>query len=333
MTTSPIPTATTYPRHISSIPYSDPPSRLQTLDIRFPHSEEPSNENAIWLVYIHGGAWRDPTQDSRCIEPTLKHLLNSHAEIFDNVAGIASLNYRISPYAKHATDPSADGDTERSARHPQHVRDVAAGIQYLQKNYGMKRWLGVGHSCGATLLLQLVSGIGLPSSPSPGPEALILLEGIYNIPLLLRNHLPPACPENISAIYKEFISGAFGDDEKTYHAASPVAGKYNKEQWPEGKLMVICHSHEDELVERAQRDVMCVALDREGWSIVMEVGDEEDEVRAEGQRVLNVRDLKGGHDWIWEDGTQIATLIAEVVRRLTYTSNSESCDIIALACH
>jgi kynurenine formamidase len=187
----------------------------------------------------------------------------------------------------------------------------------LQNEYGVKRWIGIGHSCGATLLLQLVSGIGLSCPASPGPEALILLEGIYSFPLLLRNHLPPACPEDISAIYKEIIAGAFGQDEKMYQAASPVTGRYGKETWSEGKLLVICHSYEDELVERAQRDVMCVALDREGWSIVMEVGDEEDEVRAEGRRVLNVRDLKGGHDWIWEDGAQIATLIAEVVGRLT----------------
>jgi kynurenine formamidase len=309
------PTTTTYPRHIPSIPYSDLPGRLQTLDIWFPHPAEiPTTSDALWLIYIHGGAWRDPTQDSRCVEPTLKHL---HAKTLDSVAGIASLNYRLSPYANHTTNPSSDDDTERCATHPQHVRDVAAGIQHLQREYGVKRWIGVGHSCGATLLLQLVSGIGLASPPSPGPEALILLEGIYNFPLLLRNHLPPACPENISAIYKEFIAGAFGEDEKMYQAASPIAGRYNKEIWPEGKLLVICHSYEDELVERAQRDVMCVALDREGWSIVMEVGDEEDEVRAEGRRVLNVRDLKGGHDWIWEDGEQIAKLIAEVVERLT----------------
>jgi hypothetical protein len=181
----------------------------------------------------------------------------------------------------------------------------------------MKRWLGVGHSCGATLLAQLVAGIGVEdANKTIGPEALILLEGIYNLPLLLQNHLPPTCPENISKIYASFVAGAFGDNKAVYHSVSPVAGKYNKSQWPEGRLLVICHSYEDELVERAQRDVMCVALDREGWSIVMEVGDEEDEVRAEGRRVLNVRDVKGGHDWIWEDGAQIAKLVDEVVERL-----------------
>ncbi|KAF1828762.1 alpha/beta-hydrolase [Decorospora gaudefroyi] len=305
--------STTYPRYIPSVPYSDPPSRLQTLDIWLPRSTNSSD--SVWIVYVHGGAWRDPTQDAtRCIEPTLNHVLNSYTALLDNIGGIASLNYRLSPHTSHATDPSTPHDSERTAQHPQHIRDVARGLQYLQREYGMRRWIGVGHSCGATLLLQLVAGIGLDSSG--GPEALILLEGIYSFPLLLRNHAPPACPEHISKIYNDFIAGAFGTDGSVYTAASPVAGKYDAEQWPEGRLMVICHSYEDELVERAQRDFMCVVLDRQGWSIVMEVGDEEDEVRAEGRRVLNVRDLKGGHDWIWEDGQQIAKLVAEVVERL-----------------
>jgi kynurenine formamidase len=168
------------------------------------------------------------------------------------------------------------------------------------------------------MLCQLVSGIGLTPdlAPAPAPEALILVSGLYNLPLMIRNHLPPATPEYISEIYRDFVTRAFGEEQEVWAAVSPVKGKYDEGQWPEGKLVLLCHSYEDELVERAQRDVMCVALDREGWNIVMEVGDDEDEVRAEGRRVVNVRDLKGGHDWIWEDGKQIAILAAEAVERL-----------------
>jgi hypothetical protein len=155
-----------------------------------------------------------------------------------------------------------------------------------------------------------------PSGGDGGPEGLVLLCGIYNIPLLLRNHDPPACPENISKIYYEFIAGAFGGDKEAYRDVSPVAGKYGRETWRNGKLVVLAHSYQDELIERQQRDVMCVALDREGWGIVMEEGDGEAEV-GEGSRVLEVRDLKGGHDWIWEDGEQVALLLADVVGRLT----------------
>ncbi|KAL6708495.1 hypothetical protein ACN47E_002758 [Coniothyrium glycines] len=308
--------ATTFPKHVHSIPYSDPPSRLRTLDVYLPQDPSSTPPNSPWLIYIHGGAWRDPLQDSRCVEPTLTHLLTTHSTTVSRLGGIASLNYRLSAHPTHPTSPSTPTDTERNATHPQHVRDIAAGIAYLQQHYGVTRWIGAGHSCGATMLLQLVAGLGLARAVSPGPDALLLLEGIYNFPLLLKNHQPPSCPEHVSRIYADFIAGAFGSDPAAYLAVSPVAGRYGREVWPEGRLVVVCHSYEDELVERGQRDVLCVALDREGWSIVMEEGDEEDEVRAEGSRVLNVRDLKGGHDWIWEDGVQIAKLIAEIVQRV-----------------
>ncbi|EUC47456.1 hypothetical protein COCMIDRAFT_90070 [Bipolaris oryzae ATCC 44560] len=311
--------------HLGSLPYTTPASRLRTLDIWLPTATPaaPSPSPSLWLIYLHGGAWHDPLQDSTCIHPLLSHLTTSHASsTLPSLAGIASLNYRLSPYPAHPTHPSSPSDPDRSVQHPTHIRDVAAALRFLAQNHGLKRWIGVGHSCGATMLAQLVSGIGAEpdaAEPLAGPEALVLLEGIYNIPLLLRNHAPPACPEDISTIYRSFVSDAFGAEatEKDLLQVSPVSGKYNVEQWPQGRLLLICHSYEDELVERAQRDVMCVALDRQGWSIVMEAGDEEDEVRAEGRRVLNVRDLKGGHDEIWEDGKQIATLVAEVVQRLT----------------
>ncbi|KAL1604674.1 hypothetical protein SLS59_003869 [Nothophoma quercina] len=311
---------TQYPKRIPSIAYADSTNPLQTLDIWLPRPLEQSDPNATtWIVYVHGGAWRDPAQDSRCIEPTLSHLLKSYNHVIGKVAGIASLNYRLSPYPSHPTSPSTPSDPSRNATHPDHVRDIAAALTFLRKEYELKRWVGAGHSCGATLLLQYTSSIGLtPSSKEDsegGPEGLVLLCGIYHIPLLLQNHNPPTCPENISKIYYDFIAGAFGLDQSKYRDASPVAGSYGTEQWKDGKLMVLAHSYEDELIERQQRDVMCVKLDREGWGIVMEDGDGEADIET-SSRVLEVRDLKGGHDWIWEDGEQVAKLLADVVGRL-----------------
>jgi kynurenine formamidase len=168
------------------------------------------------------------------------------------------------------------------------------------------------------MLMQYVAGmdIDLPhhltdKRDTPGPEALILSAGIYNIPLFLRNHSSPA---DIASIYASIISGAFGAESGVYQGVSPVAGKYNRGTWKEGKLIILAHSYDDELVERAQRDVMCVALDRQGWSIVME--DDDEEGRGDGKRVLEVRDIQGTHDFVWEDGVECAKLIAEVVARL-----------------
>jgi kynurenine formamidase len=299
---------------------SPPPTSLLT-----PHS------------YVHGGAWRDPTQSSTCIEPTLKHLLSpAHAATLPHIAGVASLNYTLSPYPSHATQPSSPADASRNATHPQHIRDVARAVRFLQRTYNVRRWIASGHSCGATLLLQLAAGIGLEddddsntaqqqqqpqhgTSTGGGPEALVLTAGIYNVPLLLANHAPPACPADIAAIYADIVAGAFGADKAAYRAVSPVAGKYGPAAWPNGRLVVLAHSYEDELVERAQRDVMCVALDREGWAIVMEEGDDEGVLGSSGgsgRRVLEVRDLKGSHDFVWEDGEQVARLLGDAILRL-----------------
>jgi kynurenine formamidase len=148
-----------------------------------------------------------------------------------------------------------------------------------------------------------------------GPDALVLSAGIYNVPLFLRNHSAPTCPDEIEAIYTSIVHGAFGPDGSVYQGVSPVAGRYGKETWANGKVVVLAHSYDDELVERTQRDVMCVALDREGWGIVMEDGDEEADVRT-GARVLEVRDIEGRHDFGWRDGVQSAKILAELVDRL-----------------
>jgi kynurenine formamidase len=333
---------TAYPRSISSVPYTDAPNQLQTLDVWLPRPLEQSDPaHSIWIMqvpalsplqrpllttpsYVHGGAWRDPTQSSTGIEPTLTHLASpAHAAPLAHIAGIASLNYTLSPYPSHATHPSDPADPGRNATHPQHIRDVARAVRFLQHEYGVRRWIAAGHSCGATLLLQLAAGIGLddvnanadPPRPATGPEALVLTAGIYNVPLLLANHAPPACPAEIAAIYADIVAGAFGADSAAYRAVSPVAGKYGPAAWPEGRLVVLAHSYEDELVERAQRDVMCVVLDREGWAIVMEEGDDEGVLGKRG-RVLEVRDLKGAHDFVWRDGEQLARLLGDAVLRL-----------------
>lgn len=325
--------STTAPlQHLPSIPYSDPPSRLRTLDIWLPRTaiqEPPSSSSPSpplpWLIYLHGGAWRDPLETATtALTPTLHHLHASHPTTLPHLAGIASLNYRLSPYPSHPTHPSHPADPDRSVTHPQHLRDVACALRYLAREHGVTRWIGVGHSCGATMLLQFVAGMGREEeeeaesyTPTPGPEALLLLAGIYSVPVLLRNHAVPVCSEDVARVYEAIVVGAFGAEAAVYAGVSPVAGRYGREVWGEGRLVVMGHSYEDELVERAQRDVMCVALDREGWSIVMEEGDEEDEVRVAGRRVLNVRDLKGSHDFVWQDGRQIAQLIAEIVQRLS----------------
>ncbi|KAF2189438.1 alpha/beta-hydrolase [Zopfia rhizophila CBS 207.26] len=347
-----------YPHHIPSIPYTDPSTKLQTLDLWFPRPlSESSPQNTIWIVYAHGGAWRDPTQTSTCILPTLKNLFgtSSPSKALDRIAGIASLNYRLSPYPSHPTDPSKPDDPDRNVKHPDHVQDVARAMNWLGKEYGVGRdstkyeWVGIGHSCGATLLLQLLSSIGLdrtqslqaqklvggdiPTSsqtPQPdthpnsksevvslevkGPKALVLLEGVYDIPLFLQNHSIEKVGEETSQVYRDIIVGAFGQEkesefgnESVWEDVSPSQSWYGEEVWREGSSVLLCHSDEDELVEGGQVESMVGCLRECGWR---------EETDWNEARVVEVRKLKGKHDWIWEDGTQIKGLIEELVEQL-----------------
>lgn len=299
-----------YPREPSipglthtSTPYTPHPTRLQTLDIWLPTTLAPHGH---WLIYLHGGAWRDPTQDSLCAVPTLRALVTRHASLFTQgrIAGIASLNYRLSPYAMHPTDPSAPGDADRNVVHPAHVEDVRDALAYLVREYSVERWIGVGHSCGATLLLQLSLVCKEEKGVRLGARGLVLLAGIYDVPVFLEEHAPPKCPANIAAIYKDIVVGAFGEDERVWEEMSPV-GVGKRELW--GRRVVLGYSAEDELVEAKQREVMLGRYVDEGW---VRDGD------GKTEKVVEVRDLKMGHDEVWEDGVQIADLIAEMVAKM-----------------
>ncbi|KAF2003321.1 hypothetical protein P154DRAFT_520275 [Amniculicola lignicola CBS 123094] len=314
------------------IPYTDPPTRLQTLDLFLPRPIEQSDpEHTVWIIYVHGGAWRDPEQTSRTVEPTLNHLND-----LSKIAGIASINYRFSPYINHPTSPSDPSDPDRNVTHPAHIQDVHAALLHLQDTYGVGHtasgspgypWIGVGHSCGATLLCQLASHIGLSDSPQKeakvaGPAALALFAGIYDIPLFYANHKDGAW----GSVYPEIVQGAFGPDTQTavkppyepWVPPSPISGKYERTEWPEGKLVVMVHSDEDELVEWGQVFGFQEKLVREEWKDSSNVewekigGDE----GGDKQRGLVVRKARGAHDWVWEDGRQIAVIIGKVVAGL-----------------
>lgn len=219
-------------------------------------------------------------------------------------------------------------------RHPSHIKDVESARKWLYTKYGIgstRKWIGVGHSCGATLLLQLVASIGLANDvdgdetdvgaegTGSGPSALILLEGIYDLPLFLKNHEPPHCSPEIATIYRDIVQGAFGPDEVTqdsrearsaWQVASPTHGTYTSSSCPSLRLISLCHAPTDELVEVEQRTVMVERLKREGWL------PGEQMITDEKKRIFEVRDLEGTHDGIWEDGQQIADLMIEMAGRM-----------------
>lgn len=233
------------------------------------------------------------------------------------------MNYRLSPHPAHPTD-----DPAHAAKHPQHIHDVLEALAWLRGAYGVgasRRWVAVGHSCGATLALQLCMDRAWTAAGHPldaeaaaaaaaaaaaegeraaaPPVAVVGLEGLYDLPLLARNH-------EGEPVYGEILRGAFGGDEGVWRAASPVSGRFES-SWPRGRVVVLGQSVEDELVEWEQVEVMAGLLRGQGWM-------EREEGEGEGRpaKELVVMGLKGSHDGIWEEGAQLARAIEVAVAGL-----------------
>ena len=251
--------------------------------------------------YIHGGAWRDPEIDS-------SQLNRAHAILKDplipNIIGFASINYRLSPYPDHPRDPSSPDDPSRNAKHPNHIHDVLAALRWLQKEYGFgERYLLAGHSCGATLAFQVAMIRQEESVLAPAftkPLAILGVEGIYDLVALRDNHKD-------EPVYQQIVENVFGTDEAWWAACSPVSGDYNK-HWPNGKLTVIAHSLEDELVEKDQMHRMKEALNSQRSSAMGG--------SAAQNRLDTVQILTGKHDEIWKEATELAKSIANAIERL-----------------
>ncbi|KAL4766136.1 arylformamidase [Aspergillus foveolatus] len=300
---------------LETFPYGD--HDLQTVTVAKPyparaplHAENTDNESGYWVILIHGGAWRDPTQTSTSyLAPTLSILSSSESKSpnsqSQHIRGLASISYRLSPHPSHPQDASTTMESHlRNAKHPEHINDTQLALSFLQRKYRFgKRYILVGHSCGATLAFQAVmaslsaQGREDPVNGYIAPLAILGMAGIYNLRLLRDSH------RDISA-YQEFIEGAFGKDEKVWDAASPgvVRGVDGVEGWKEGRLVVLAHSKEDELCDMEQSERMREFL--EVWK-----GNDQ-------KRLVQFLDIKGRHDEAWEKGEELARGILFTIENL-----------------
>ena len=266
-----------------NIAYSDA-SVLNTVDVYLPKNENArSVAERYWIVFVHGGGWRDPRNTSRDIVPALQFLSPED----HSIAGIASLNYRLSEHDQFPSDPDTPDRKARSATHPTHIEDVLAAIAWLQDRYKFGgKYLLAGHSVGSTLALQSVMGVWKPGGVDGRsfvlPSAVVGFCGVYDLPLLLKTH-------SDVPTYKRFLEAAFGTDQAQWKAASPVTGKF-RDTWPDGKVAIIVHSIDDERIDFVQAETMSDSLWRE---------------KKEGRRDVVVS-ITGKHDGVWEQGEEIA---------------------------
>ncbi len=251
--------------------------------------------------FLHGGAWHDPDITSAFATSAVAKLHQS--PLFNTIAGIASLNYRLSAHLNHPSSPSLPNDHARSAKHPEHLTDVVAGIAFLQRRFNFaERYVIVGHSCGATLAFQTI----INSTPARNrtisanacdqlyaPKAIVGTAGLYDLVLLRdMDPAPPMC--------QEFLASAFGHNEEVWRAASPVSVDY-KRLWEAGRVAVLTVCQEDQYVSVAQQCVMVKALER--WA-------------NQGGRNLKMMTVNGCHDDIWRKGDGLVAGIEEAMSLL-----------------
>jgi dienelactone hydrolase len=149
------------------------------------------------LAYVHGGSWKGGDKTN----------IAAKLQLADELGAVfVSINYRLSPKAKH----------------PDHVKDIAAALVWIKANakrFGgdSSRFAIMGHSAGG----HLVSLVG--THPRYLREAGMLREHLSCIvnldgPTDLRDNLSDPQSENNVAAIKD----AFGEDPAVLSDASPI---------------------------------------------------------------------------------------------------------------
>lgn len=282
-----------------------------------------------WVIFIHGGAWRDPTIGAAAFVPTCKQLLTSPllTHVAVNIEGYASLDYRLSVHPDYPQDASSlDTFLMREARHPDHVIGIITGISVLQRKYDFgSRYILVGHSCGATMALQSVMRLNEVENRALSwtpPQAILGAHGIYDIPALIRTF--SEIPE-----YRDSVVGAFGEDERVWETVSPAHGDWlsSPNAWgADGKtLLVIAHSSKDELVDWHQSELMAQKV-QSVWK-EHELQAPQNERDTQNVKCLESKvpdrsgnfalaELQTAHHEVWETGWELGRTIALVLNGL-----------------
>lgn len=306
--------------HKHKVPYTSNANSLQNIDIWIPAAgkavqEAPKDsdlpvQEGLWVIYIHGGAWRDPLVTSSSFAPTVKELASTHPSFFSKVAGIASINYSLSPHPHHPSDPAPPKDPNqpldpsRQAKHPDHIVDILTGLSYLQSKAGFgSNYVLLGHSCGATLALQVAMshskwGPKATALGVPKPKAIIGLNGLYDMPKLIRE--PGEKHAGLKSVYEAFTRLAFGDDEKVWQTISPISVGDWKAEWEDASKVVLVQSKEDSLVPYWQLEDM------------------QKKLLGSKAEAVEIRELEasGDHNELWQRGDRLAEIVVEVAKSL-----------------
>ncbi|KAK5940591.1 Kynurenine formamidase [Knufia obscura] len=267
---------------------------LQSYDVLKPQRQNSHTNRMHWVVFIHGGYFRDPKVDSTSFKPTISLIEESQSQtastLHSRISGYASLNYRLAPHPAYPQDPKTTPSyTLNTSRWPNQLDDVMAGLQHLQRTYpDSKDYILVGHSVGATLAFLAVlkaSEAGITT-----PRAVAGVSGIYDYPAIHKSN-----PD-----YEALTNNAM--DTKYYEEASPAlysADQYEEQWHQEKRVIVIAHSRDDELVVWDQPEGMMKVFEGDGLT-------------------SELVELKGKHNEIWEQSGELVKAIEKAVELVVW---------------
>lgn len=189
-----------------------------------------SESNLKTLVFIHGGAWRDPDNTYDDFQEVVQ-------KIGDIGTNVIAINYRLSPEVKH----------------PHHLQDVVTALSTLSSELKVTKVLVVGHSVGATLMLQLLNykhiiaeglkELGDKTAQLSLPETLqfetlLFVDGIYNVAELVEEY-----PDYIGFVREAFTSKSmYTTATQLSSQTAPELKHFEKAQF------VVVQSQQDELL-------------------------------------------------------------------------------------
>ncbi|KTW28931.1 hypothetical protein T552_01559 [Pneumocystis carinii B80] len=208
--------------------YGNPDENLKKIDVFISDNGFINDSSNLWVIYIHGGAWRDIDHDSKDGH-VLINFLRSQFYTQTKLA-YASINYRLSPHVVH----------------PEHLNDIKEAIDFLKKTYKLNQCILIGHSAGATLCIQYFM---VNSEVQNIVCCIICVEGIYDL-LELVSEYPS---------YEDFVKLAFGNDQRNWIVASPsyLVSNYVGSSSCE---IILIQSEEDELLSMKQTNIMMKAI-------------------------------------------------------------------------
>ncbi|KAL8985202.1 MAG: hypothetical protein Q9205_001023 [Flavoplaca limonia] len=343
-----------------NIPYTSPATSLQTLDLHIPIY--PPSYPSYTIIYIHGGAFRDPLITSKSMLPSLPFLFpstsislttklpsinhdrddsdgnNNNGQGENHIEAIVSVNYRLIPYPTHPTHPSTPGDENRNAKWPDQVDDVRAAIEWLSSSSDSVDELGKERGRCSRLTSQSEIILVGHSVGATIAFALALELGYRDdadrddVEGLMHKI---AAVVGIEGIYDfTALRDAHLDYRSIYEDFTNGAfGAEADGNWEKGNVIRMIADG----MEMGKTAVVVLGQSREDelveWSQIETMGQalrEKDWRKGaeDGEGVAKqvlFEELRGGHDEIWEKGEQLAKCIALAVERCRWRKLDAGC--------